>query len=84
MRVFWEGYISAAAVNKSSNEINNLLIQSTEFCAIRLIQSVYEMNISKDKLDNHSRYMIQISLNILRNAEEAVLQLLGIPFKLQI
>lgn len=84
MRIFWEGYISVAGVNKSSSEINNLLIRSTEFCAIRLIQSVYEMNLSKDKLDNHSKYMIQISLNILRKVEDAVLQLLGIPFKLQI
>jgi len=84
MRVFWEGYISVAAINKSSNEINTLLIQSTEFCAVRLIQSIYEMNLSKAKLDNRSIYMIQISLNILKNVDNAVIHLLGIPFKFEI
>ena len=64
LRAFWNGYYEGTD-DKSAKELNELLIKSTNFCSLRLIQSAYEMLTSQSELNNLAVYMIQISSNIL-------------------
>lgn len=81
LRIFWEHYCKASG--KNANELNELLIKSTNFCSVRLIQSAYEMLHSQTELNNLAVYMVQISLNILVNINSAIIHLFGIPFRLE-
>jgi hypothetical protein len=79
LRFFWNGYIKG--VQKNSKEINDLLIRSTKFCAARMLQSTFESLHSQTELNNFAVYMLQISINIITNIYDAIIHLLGIPFK---
>lgn len=80
LRTFWNEYINI--IQRNPKETNGLLIKSTKFCAARLIQSAYEMLHSQTELNNVAVYMVQIGLNIFLNINNAIIHLLGIPFKL--
>ena len=79
LRLFWNSYCKV--VDKSAKEINELLVRATKLSAARLIQSAYEMLHSQIDLNNLEVYMVQISLNILNNINNAIIHLLGIPFR---
>jgi hypothetical protein len=79
IRSFWKGYVTNAELtNKQSNE---LLLRSTRYCAARIIQKAYEAHQSSTELSNTAVYMVQTSLNIMYNVEDAVVHLFGIPFR---
>lgn len=83
LRAFWNGYYEGID-DKSAKELNELLIKSTNFCSLRLIQSAYEMLTSQSELNNLAVYMIQISSNILASTDNAITHLLGIPLRLEL
>lgn len=83
LRAFWNGYYEGTD-DKSAKELNELLIKSTNFCSLRLIQSAYEMLTSQSELNNLAVYMIQISSNILASTDNAITHLLGIPLRLEL
>ena len=58
---------------------NDLIIKSTKYCAGRLIQKAYEYHQSAAELSNIAFYMIQVSLNIMKNIDDAIMHLFGIP-----
>jgi hypothetical protein len=63
-----------------STEANQLLYKSAKYCAARLIHKAYESQQSSPQLSNTAIYMVQTSLNILNNIDDAVIQLFGIPY----
>lgn len=64
-----------------AKEANELLVRSAKFCAARLVQTAYGSLFSSTDLSNMVVYMIQTSMNIFNRTNQAILQLLGIPFR---
>ena len=79
MRGFWHTYIKTSKIDVHKSEY--LLKRCIKFCALRLIQTVYEAMLSSAELTNTAVYMLQASANILKNTESAVVYLFGIPFQ---
>lgn len=79
IRAFWSAYAKNSGIG--GREANELLIRSTKFCAARLVQSAYESLYSSAEFPNTIVYMIQTSLNIFHRTNNAIIQLLGIPFR---
>ena len=77
IRSFWIGYIKMARIY--GRTANDLIIKSTKYCAGRLIQKAYEYHQSAAELSNIAFYMIQVSLNIMKNIDDAIMHLFGIP-----
>ena len=71
------GYIKTARIYGQS--ANDLIIRSTRYCAGRMIQKAYEYHQSAVELSNIAFYMIQVSLNIMKNVDDAIMHLFGIP-----
>lgn len=82
IREFWRGYIKTAGIG--SRKANELLIRSTRYCAARLIQKIYESHQSSSELSNTAFYMIQTSMNIMKNIDNAIIHLFGIPLNYEI
>jgi hypothetical protein len=79
IRTFWMGYVKNKKL--TNKESNSLLLKSTRYCASRLLQKTYEMNQYSHSLSNNAFYMVQASSNIMNNTEDAIIHLLGIPFR---
>lgn len=77
IRTFWHTYTKVLGIN--DRESNELLYRSTKYCAVRLLQTVYESSFDETELSNMSIYMVQLSTNILIDAGSAIAHLLGIP-----
>jgi aminoglycoside phosphotransferase (APT) family kinase protein len=82
IRAFWRGYIKTAGLQ--GRKANELLIRSTRYCAARLIQKTYESHQSSSELSNTAFYMVQTSLNIMKNTDDAVIHLFGIPLNYEL
>lgn len=80
IRAFWNSYVKTSELT-SSKEANELLVRSAKFCAARLVQSAYEALDSSMELSNTIVYMIQTSMNIFNRTNNAIVHLLGIPFR---
>lgn len=73
---FWKTYF--ATIGEPGIIENDLLVKSMQYTAIRMIQTTYEYSATqKDLLQNQVK-MLQVSLNILKNASQACEDLLGI------
>jgi 5-methylthioribose kinase len=79
IRLFWMGYIKTR--NLDSKESNELLRKSVKYCASRLIQKSYEMHQYSSSLSSTAYYMVQVSANIMKDTENAIIHLFGIPFR---
>jgi thiamine kinase-like enzyme len=80
VRVFWQAYTTVSEIDDL--EANELLYRSTKYCAVRLLQTVYEASYGDEiYLSNISLYLIQLSTNILNDVDSAITYLLGIPLK---
>lgn len=77
IRSFWGGYITE--IEMEENKLQSLLIRSARYCALRLIQKVFEAYQYSYDLSNQAIYSIQTSLNIVLNVYDAILHLFGIP-----
>jgi 5-methylthioribose kinase len=67
IRAFWLGYITT--LNIENEKAIELLIRSAKYCAARLIQAAYES------------LQFSVTLSNLNRTEEAILHILGIPFR---
>lgn len=77
IRSFWRGYTKTIGFKGQTS--NDLLIRSARYCAARLIQKAYESHQSSAELSNTAFYMVQTSLNIMKNTDDAIIHLFGIP-----
>lgn len=77
IRSFWRAYIETSEI--SPRESSRLLIRSTKYCALRVIQKAYELHQASSELTNKGIYMIQTGLNIVLDIYDAIPNLFGIP-----
>ena len=59
IRVFWYAYTKVLGIDNGKS--NELLCRSTRYCAINLLQTVYESSFDETELSNISMYMVQLS-----------------------
>jgi hypothetical protein len=79
IRAFWQSYSRACRINDA--EYNDFLFRSTRYCAIRLLQRVYESSFDEAELSEISLQTVQLSANIISNIGMAITYLLGIPLR---
>jgi Phosphotransferase enzyme family len=85
IRAFWKEYIKNNTTNnnivkfdaKKSND--ELLKRATKYCAALLIQRIYESEKRSDFLSSVAFYVVQTSLNMICNRDDAIMYLFGIP-----
>lgn len=79
MHLFWETYTQKIQL---VGEYKNTAIQkAVKFLAIKLIHTCFEAIQQYETMPPNSARLLQMSLNILRNPEKAIIDLLGIPLK---
>jgi thiamine kinase-like enzyme len=76
IRSFWDAYTDTRSFDKISQ--TKLLEKCTTYAAIRMIQTVYEQVHFMKQLTKNGIYLLQLSLNILKNPPEAIAALLGL------
>jgi len=76
IKSFWHAYTTTMSFDKASQTA--LLEKCCKYGAIRMIQTVYEqMHVTK-QLSKNAVYLLQVSLNILKNPSDAINALLGL------
>ena len=76
IKAFWNEYVSTMKISDSSQRA--LLQKCSQYAAIRMIQTVYEQVHYSKQLSYSGVYLLQLSLNILKNPAEATSELLGL------
>jgi aminoglycoside phosphotransferase (APT) family kinase protein len=78
IRAFWSSYCGGRRFDILT--ANDHLLRATKFSAARLLETVYGESQTSLRLSAHAMYLVQLSLNILKNPHAATVHLLGIPF----
>jgi len=76
MRVLWQTYRDVAAI--PLKEIKSLLLRTIRYSAARMIQTAYEALSFSTHVNANALYLLQVSMNVLLNPEEARDELFGI------
>jgi hypothetical protein len=76
MRALWHTYRDVAAI--SQKEIRPLLLRTIRYAAARMIQTAYETLSFATHVNANALYLLQVSMNVLLNPEEAREELFGI------
>ena len=77
LRSFWQGYRQTAGL--SADEADATLLRAVAFSGARLVQTAYEVSQAWDAMPAQSVLLLQVSANLLADAESAQLQFYGIP-----
>jgi hypothetical protein len=77
LRILWQGYRQTSGL--TANEANATLLRAVAFSGARLVQTAYEISQSSNTMSAHSVLLLQMSANLLADAESAQLQFYGIP-----
>jgi hypothetical protein len=77
MAAFWDAY--AGSMGIAPDAVGSWKVRSVRYAAARLVQTVYERMQSSSHLSGNDVCALQVSLNMLRRPEEALVRLLGIP-----
>lgn len=76
VQTFWNTY--AKVLEYSREQSRDALIRCITYGAARMIQTTYEYMTYAPELNTNALYLLQVSMNVLRDPDEAILQLLGI------
>lgn len=76
MNAFWHRYTEVAEIPSASKR--ELLDRSVRYGAARMLQTAYESLSFSAQIHSNAIYLLQASMNILLNPEEAAEQLFGI------
>jgi hypothetical protein len=76
MRAFWNTYREVAAL--PGDQRRKLLIRSIRYGAARMIQTAYESLSFAVQMNSNALYLLQVSMNILLDPEDAAGELFGI------
>lgn len=76
MRAFWKRYRDVAAIPAEDREEH--LSRSIRYGAARMIQTAYEALTFAPKMNPNALYLLQVSMNILLDTNEAARELFGI------
>jgi Ser/Thr protein kinase RdoA (MazF antagonist) len=74
IRAFWETYAESFEAAKRQE----LLERSMKYGAARMIQTAYEWMYYSQQVTASTLYLLQVSMNILKNPTEAISSLLGL------
>lgn len=78
---FWENYCEQMKIEEDLK--GSLLIKIANFCALGLVQSCFETTTVSESLPPEGAQMLQLSVNILRNPEQALVEVFGFESKIQ-
>ena len=76
---FWHTYVSRSGL--AEGEADRWLVGAVQYGAARLLQSTYEQMQEAPQLTAVAVCTVQLAVNILQHPEEAVVHLLGLPFR---
>jgi Phosphotransferase enzyme family len=76
IHAFWQAYVEARGLDQKAARV--LLIRSTKCGAARMIQTAYETMQYAAQISPNALALLQVSLNVLKDPEEAVKRLLGL------
>jgi thiamine kinase-like enzyme len=76
IKSFWNTYADTMSFDKATQTA--LLEKCSKYAAVRMIQTVYEQLHFTKQLTKNGIYLLQLSLNILKNPPEAITGLLGL------
>ena len=74
IKIFWNTYIGTLKINARNSE--ELLERCIKYAAARMIQTVYEYMYVSTQISANAVYLLQVSLNILKNPSDAIHHLL--------
>jgi 5-methylthioribose kinase len=76
MQTFWKTYVETRQVR--DEDVAQLLERCVNYSAARMLQTVYEHMLFSPQITANAVCLLQVSLNILQNPQEAIAVLLGI------
>jgi phosphotransferase family enzyme len=76
MRALWHTYRDVAAM--PTDERKPLLLRTIRYAAARMIQTAYETLSFATQVNANALYLLQVSMNVLLNPEDATHELFGI------
>jgi Ser/Thr protein kinase RdoA (MazF antagonist) len=74
---FWQGYRQTAGL--TADQENVTLLRAVAFSGARLVQAVFEGSAASDAMPAQAVLLLQVSANLVADAESAQLQFYGIP-----
>lgn len=81
IQIFWKNYCQQMKVEEDTK--GELLLKIAKFAALGLVQSCFETTTVADSLTPEGAQMLQLSVNILRNPEQALVDVFGFESKMQ-
>jgi phosphotransferase family enzyme len=79
MRSFWQSYVRTMGLDSATSD--EWLLRAVRYSAARLLQTAYEQMQTSIQLTGNIVCFLQLSLNILRRPQVAIVHLLGIPWR---
>jgi hypothetical protein len=76
MQAFWKSY--SGEMRLGAEAAREVLARSVLYCGARTVQTAYEYMQMSPQLSNPALYMLQASMNILKQPDEATSELLGL------
>lgn len=76
IRAFWHSYADAMELKPAPRD--RALHRATRFLGARLVQRAYERMARSSNIDAHSFLILQVATNVMKNTENAIVELLGI------
>lgn len=76
IRAFWKTYVETRGLDQE--EARDALERSVSYAAARMIQTAYEYMFQAPQITTSALYLLQLSLNILKNPREATASLLAL------
>jgi CO dehydrogenase/acetyl-CoA synthase delta subunit len=76
---FWKSYLEEMQMDQTA--AREVLRRSVLYCGARMIQTAYEFMQMQPQLNNQTLYVLQASMNILTQPEEAAKELLGVSLQ---
>jgi thiamine kinase-like enzyme len=79
IRTFWQSYVRQMGLNTTI--ANEWLLRAVQYGAARLVQTAFEQMQMSVRLMSNTVCLLQLSLNILRRPQEALVNLLGLSLE---
>jgi serine/threonine protein kinase len=76
IRSYWNSYVRKMRFDV--NESNEFLVRSVRYCSAQLVRKAYEYLQRQVKISANIVYLLQVSLNIMKDPQTAITSLLGI------
>ena len=78
IRSYWNAYLKKMKLDEKDSD--QFLVRSVRYCSARLIQKAFEYLQDQTKISANVVYLLQVSLNIIKDPQKAITNLLGISF----